>query len=102
MSDFRLILKMKIDWKSLSLAFISSMILNGIAGTVVLIDYNERMSNIFDVLDSENYSDDKISITIAKGNSLSYWIWIVIFVFSFIISTIIVYFVINHMKKRKG
>ncbi len=101
---------MNIDWKILSVAMIISIIVNGIVGIVVLVDYTVRTSNAFDVLVSdynrlisETSSEGEISMTMTiVGESVSLlWIWIVIFVCSLVVLTLVFYFSINFLKDRK-
>jgi len=101
---------MNIDWKILSVAMIISIIVNGIVGIVVLVDYTVRTSNAFDVLVSdynrlisETSSEGEISMTMTiVGESVSLlWIWIVLFVCSLVVLTLVFYFSINFLKDRK-
>ena len=101
---------MNIDWKSLSVAMIISIIINGIVGIVVLVDYTVKNSNAFDALlseynrlISETSSEGEISITmtIVEKSVFPLWIWIAIFVCSLVILTLVFYFSINFLKDRK-
>ena len=98
---------MNLNWKSLSISLIISIIIHGIAGIYLLIkSKNELVSIIEKIISenslniSENINVDKISITIAQGSGFSLEIMILIIVLSFILITSISYFVLNYLEKK--
>lgn len=103
-------LNIKINWKHLSYALIISVILNGIAGIILLIDYVGKVSSVFESLFSEpEYLEGVIpkplTMTIIAGSYqdsvTAFWIWILIFALSFVFLTLVSYFVIGHINKSR-
>ena len=101
---------MEINWKHLSFALIISVIVNGIAGIILLMDYVAKVSSVFESLRSEpeylvGVEPKPLTMTIAVSghNSVTaFWIWILIFGLSFVCLTLISYFLIGYINKRKG
>ena len=97
---------MKIDWRTLSLAMILSIIIAGISGVIlsltnIIREYPTAYESI-----SENLYDNKISITIANtGNGPPYYFTlstvIGIGLICITILTIVLYLIISLWKKRK-
>jgi len=109
----------KINWKSLSLSLIISIIINGIVGSILLIEYANRITYYRDKVLSEymnlwkeyiNVISDGSSIqnstfnsstTIAfTKSSLPFGFWLLIFSFSFILGTLIIYFVMEFRNQK--
>jgi uncharacterized membrane protein YwzB len=95
----------EINWKSLSLSLIISTILHGTILTFFLIQYLNTMSSIFDTILTQmnnSNSSGKIAFTIAEGQPLiSLWSGILFFSVSYILITIVSYFLIELQNQRK-
>jgi hypothetical protein len=98
---------MEIDWKSLSISLIISVIVNGVIGIYLLYDYFNRLSSVFEFLVSEyikvtsgnNSSYD--ALTIAGGSPNQFEFWIIVFMVSFVLITTVSYFILHNYNKRK-
>jgi len=97
---------MKIDWKTLCLANIFSIIITGVSGLILTLSNIIRgYPTAYESL-SENLYDNKVSITIANtGNGPPYYFTlstvIGIGLICITILTIVLYFIISLWKKRK-
>ena len=105
---------MKIDYKSLSYALISAIIITQITGLIlattdtinVYPEYLEKYKDI-DYEKISKYYDGNISTTIAEAESnifptyLPLWVWIVVSFLCIIALTIISYFFILYITKTK-
>jgi uncharacterized membrane protein len=98
---------MYVDWKSLSISLIISIIVNGLAGFYVIFEYLNKMTRLINNLLTENLTanlgdttNNKVAITVAQGQGLSFEIWGLFFVISFVILTIICYLSLNFYKKK--
>ena len=100
---------MNFDWKSLSLSLIISIIIHGIASFYFLIKSRNELATLMEKIVSEYTTNvskyletNKISITIAQGSGFSLEIYILLFVLSFVLITIVSYVLLNYIgKKRK-
>ena len=102
---------MKINWKYLSFALIISVIVNGIVGALLLMDYVVKVSSVFESLFSEpeylvGVEPKPLIMTIIVGSYqdsvTAFWVWILIFALSFVCLTLVSYFLIGYINKRKG
>ena len=98
---------MEIDWKSLSISLIISIIVNGAIGIYLLNDYLTRISSSFDFLVKEylqvtsgNNSSNTV-VTIAEGSSNVLYIWLIMLIVSFVLITSICYPILNRYYNRK-
>ncbi len=91
----------EINWKSLSLSLIISTILNGTALSILLIQYMNTMSYLFQEILS-HINNSKTSVTIAYGKPpVPFWAGILIFSMSYIFVTMISYLLIESQNRRK-
>ena len=91
----------EINWKSLSLSLIISTILNGAALSVLLIQYIDTMSYLFHELLSP-INNSHTSITVACGKPpIPFWVGILLFSISYIVVTMISYYVMEFQNQRK-
>lgn len=101
---------MKINWRHLSYAMIISVIVNGVAGIILLMDYVVKVNSLFEILLSEpdyivGVEPKPLTMTIAVsgGNSVTtFLVWILIFALSFVVLTLISYYIIGYLCKRTG
>lgn len=100
---------MKINWKYLSFALIISVIVNGIAGIILLMDYVVKVTYVFESLFSEpeylvGVEPKPLTMVIVgsyQDSVTAFLIWILIFALSFVALTLISYFVIGYINKSK-
>ncbi len=99
---------MNVDWKSLSISLIISIAIHGIAGIYLLIESKNELVTLmkrivpeYSTNISENLEANKISITIAQGSGFSLEIWILLFVLSFVLLTVISYVALNFIGKKE-
>ncbi|VVB61953.1 Uncharacterised protein [uncultured archaeon] len=91
----------EINWKSLSLSLIISTILNGSVGSILLIQYMNNISFCFNKILS-NINNSNASVTIAYCKPLvPLWVWILIFLISYLVVTMILYLLIESQNRRK-
>jgi len=95
----------EINWKSLSLSLIISTIVHGTILSILLIQYFNTMSLIFDAILSHinnSNTSGKIAFTIAEGKPLiPLWAGILLFSISYILVTMVSYFLIEFLNQRK-
>jgi hypothetical protein len=95
----------EINWKSLSLSLILSIVVNGAILSILFIWYTNTMSVLFhEILLHINNSNvsGKTASTIAYGNEpFSVWAGILIFSMSYIFVTMISYLLIELQNRRK-
>ena len=100
---------MDVDWKSLSISLIISIAIHGIASIYLLIESKnelvtlmKKIASEYSTNISENLEANKISITIAQGSGFSLEIWILLFVLSFVLLTVISYVFLYFMCKKES
>jgi amino acid permease len=94
----------EIHWKSLSFSLIISTIVNGFILLILIIQFMNTTSILFHEILSEmdnSNASGKTAYTFAEGNPLYFWIWIPIFVLSYLGVTLISYFLIELLNRRK-
>ena len=93
---------MEVNWKSLSFSLIVSIVFHGSVLTVLFFDYVNKVRTIFNNYLSAigNQTDDKISVTLAQGTSYLPELWILLIIVSFVIVTVICYFLFNWRLKN--
>lgn len=95
----------EINWKTFSLSLIISTIVNGAVLSLVLIQYIMMVSSSFDgmlkYLMNSSINNSKVALTIAYGRPFPLWAGILIFSMSYIVITLISYFIIESLNKRK-
>jgi hypothetical protein len=95
----------EINWKSLSLSLIISTIIHGIVLSILLIQYFNTMSLIFDAILSyinNSNTSGKIAFTIAEGKPLiPLWAGILLVSIFYILVTMVIYLLIELLKQRK-
>ena len=93
---------MEVNWKSLSFSLIVSMVIHGSVLTVLFLDYVNKFRTIYNNYISAigNQTDDKISVTLAEGTSYPPELWILLMIVSFVIVTVICYFLFNWRTKN--
>lgn len=98
---------MKIDWKTLSFAMISSAIVTGIAGLILsLSNIILAYPDLFEYYQSLSPYGSKVAMTIAQSGYgppfvLHLWAIIVFFLICFAVLTIVFYFVIGYLRGCK-
>ena len=98
---------MKIDWKTLSFAMISSVIVTGIAGLILsLSNIILAYPDLFEYYQSLSPYGSKIAMTIAQSGYgppyvLHLWVIILIGLICIVVLTLVFYFVIGYLRKRK-
>lgn len=98
---------MSINWKYLSISIFISIIVNGIALAIILFEYVNKMKMILNYLVSSNFTansgnitNDKMAITIAQGQGLSFEVGVILFTLSFVTITIVSYFFLKFFSKK--
>jgi len=94
-----------INWKSLSLSLIISTMIHGIILSILLIQYYNTLSLIFNAILSHinnSNASGKIAFTIAEGKPpIPLWAGILLFSISYILVTMVIYLLIELLKQRK-
>ena len=101
--------RMNIDWRTLSLAMMASIIVTGISGLILSIGniVQSYPPDLFALPQNlSQYPSDKISVTIAYGGHgpsyyLPLWGLIAIFLICILVLTVLFYFIIGYLRKRK-
>jgi|GEM_PF-4306083 len=95
----------EINWKSLSLSLIISTIVNGTVLLFEVIQYINSVSVCFNgmgkYLMNSSINNSKVAMTIAYGKPFPLWAGVLIFSMSYIVITLISYFIIEALNKRK-
>jgi len=95
---------MKIDWKTLSLAMIASIIVTGILWVVLSVsNIILAYPDVYEYYQSLSSYASKVAMTIAQtgyGPPFVLHLWAIVLL-CFAILTMVFYFVIGHLQKRK-
>jgi len=98
---------MKIDWKTFSLAMIISIIVTGVSGLILSIsNIILAYPDLFEYYQSLSPYGSTVTMTIAQTGYgppyvLHLWMLIVLFLICLAVLTIIFYFVIGYLRKKK-
>ncbi|HMA83576.1 MAG TPA: hypothetical protein VKP59_05040 [Candidatus Thermoplasmatota archaeon] len=99
---------MKINWKYCSIALFTSIGVHGIIITAFFLNYVHQMSSILSNIqqyintNQENITSAKNALTISQTSEFSPELYIVIFILSFVILSIVVYFFQGFLSSKKA
>lgn len=100
---------MNINWKHCSIALFISIGLHGLIISAFFLNYVHQMSSIISAINKQyvnttqaNVTSSNNAVTFAQASGFLPEIWIVIFAFSFLILTLIVYFFQEFLSSKKA
>lgn len=100
---------MKINWKHCSIALFTSIAIHGFIASAFFIHYVHQMSSILSRTCEQyintnqgNITSSKNAVTIAQTQGIAPELWIVIFGLSFVLLSVLVYFIQEFLASKKA